>query len=51
MIADGDLDWYSKQKAGDHIVVVSWSGRFFTSGPWRTDYGGCPFPLDGIFKG
>ena len=45
VIPDGDLEEYTRGRTGDHHVVFSWSGRFYTSGPWRTEWVGSPVPM------
>ena len=47
---DGGLQDYQRVKAGDEIILCSWSGRYFTSGPLRNSWGGCPVPMAEIFQ-
>ena len=37
-------------KFGSQVVMFSWSGGYYTTGPWMNDWGGSPVPLDPLFK-
>ena len=49
VVPDGDLEEYKRGRAGDHHVVFSWCGRFYTSGLWRTDWMRSPVPMQSLF--
>ena len=50
VISDGELGDYLEKRSGSHVVLYSWSGRFFTTGPWKTDWNGSPVQLDILFR-
>ena len=49
-LADGVLEDYLEEKQGCDVVVISWSGLFYSSGPLLNDQGNCNFDLRHMFS-
>ena len=49
-LADGDLGDYLEEKQGCEVVLISWSGQFYSSGPLINDQGNCTLDLGHMFS-
>ena len=49
-LADGDLKDYLEEKQGCDVVLISWSGQFYSSGPLINDQGNCTLDLRHMFS-
>ena len=50
MVSDGELEEYLEKRLGSQVVLFSWSRRFNTSRPWKTNWAGSPVPLAPLFE-
>ena len=49
-LADEDLEDYLGEKRGSEVVLISWSGQVYSSGPLLNDQGNCTMDLGHMFS-
>ena len=51
LVPDGSLGDYVDGRRDWDVVLFSWSGQFFSTGPWTVDWGASPVDLGPLLSG